>query len=115
MWSPATGEIVSQMRSTAHGAADCDVGKATFYGVVDNQGLDASVAVDLIFVDSGNGEILREAVVGLQPQESQLLGPYLVDISDWIGSLEVSIDEDDIETECDETNNAWDVGAVVCD
>ncbi|MDG1482407.1 MAG: VCBS repeat-containing protein [Myxococcota bacterium] len=95
--------------------ADCDAEKATFYVVVDNQGLNASMDVDLVFSDTVNGELSRDTITGLQPQESQVFGPYLISTDDWAGALEVRIDEAGIEAECDESNNALDVGELICD
>ena len=95
--------------------ADCDGEEATLYVVVDNQGMDASEDVELVFYDSVSGEIERDTVSGLQPQESLVLGPYTIDTNDWTGMLGVYLDDGDTELECDETNNMIDVGDIVCD
>jgi hypothetical protein len=94
--------------------ANCDNDKASFYVVVDNQGLDEATGVDMVISDTLVGELTRETV-SLQPQESQLLGPYLIDINDWMDVMTVYIDIENSEDECDENNNVWEVGTVTCD
>ena len=53
--------------------ADCELGLATVYVVVDNQGMGASGDVDLVFTDSAFGEVARTTVSSLDPQESVVL------------------------------------------
>ncbi len=99
--------------SAVHYCADCESGQATMHVVVDNQGLDTSGPVDLV-ITSGTNELVRDSVT-LMPQESRVMGPYTIAISDWPGTLLARIDADDVAVECDEDNNSWDVGQVVCD
>jgi len=83
---------------------DCDAGEAELYVVVGNQGLADADATELAVLDDGI-ELQRASVPGLAAGTSTVLGPFAIDVADWMGALSAEVDPDGTVEECDDLNN----------
>ncbi len=85
--------------------ADCDAGEVQLYVMAGNQG-GAPSAATTVEGTAGGALLISDSLPALNPGDTVVLGPYLLDTTAWTGTLTLALDPDNTVAECDEGNNA---------
>ncbi|MFN7146967.1 MAG: FG-GAP-like repeat-containing protein, partial [Myxococcota bacterium] len=96
--------------------ADCDGGEAVIYVPVLNRGLVAGVGFDVAVTRADGTEVWTETVASLDAGAATMLGPVRLKQIEWgSDSPVVTVDARAAVEECDEADNAYELGLWPCD